>query len=506
MQRNVQLNEFNEKARISQDIRNDVVISRKNRYPIAVAQHRSVTHQRSTMASSKTRSMFNSHRVYTEPNDVRSMTPSPLPVASQKETHRLSLVLPPSTAESTPRKNHRTDEDGWIPPTVQMLVLRPLNTVEIRTRCIFLRVGEIDTLNERFYAEILFEASWNDIQLQNETCYNSSLHWNPKLIILNSVGDIKHEISYSIENNKDETNIPEVTEHHRIRGMFWERMELYYFPADVQELSLSITTSRNDNELRFFQNQYKPSGVIRTIFTDEQEWYLYEHCEIHIQAEIEEFSDDGDRVKRAIVVCTCHVARKYGYFLWNLYFLIFLITSASFCTFAIPISNTQGRVQVSCTLLLTSVTFRWTANKSLPTISYLTAVDVYAIGSIFALCLLNIYHGIIGYINYYTSTNVSTTSSGTVAQFYLVVIDRYTLIVFTALYFIYQALIIYWMWNGPWKRRRLMCKKDSDKKRNYFRDGQQRQQIQREKHPPPLLTSKSVDIKTTTSTVVQDLE
>ena len=50
----------------------------------------------------------------------------------------------------------------------------------------------------------------------------------------------------------------------------------------------------------------------------------------------------------------------------NAYFLIFLITSASLCTFAIPPSNAHGRLQITCTLLLTSVTFRWVVNKSLP--------------------------------------------------------------------------------------------------------------------------------------------
>ena len=50
----------------------------------------------------------------------------------------------------------------------------------------------------------------------------------------------------------------------------------------------------------------------------------------------------------------------------NAYFLIFLITSAALTTFAIPPSNTHGRLQITCTLLLTSVTFRWVVNKSLP--------------------------------------------------------------------------------------------------------------------------------------------
>ncbi|CAF0867600.1 unnamed protein product [Didymodactylos carnosus] len=489
----------NRRTRTSQQVRNGVIVSRKN--SISASHRRSVERQESSAAISKKKPPpLLSRRIHTEITDLRSTEQSPSPsvaTVQYNQAPRLSWIIPPATAESA--RLESSENGKWIPPTVQMLVLKPLNAVEIRTRCIFLRVGEIDTLNERYYGEILFEASWNDIKLKNKTTYDPSVgHWNPNLVILNSIGDVKHETSYSIY--EDGTNIPEITEHHRIKGTFWERMELYHFPADVQELSLTMTTTRRDDELRFFQNYYKPSGVIRTIFTDEQEWYLYEHCEIHIQEPIEEFSDNGDRIKHGVVVCTCHVARKCGYFFWNLYFLVFLITSASFCTFAIPITNTHGRVQVACTLLLTSVTFRWTVNKSLPTISYLTAVDIYAIGSIFALCLLNIYHGVIGYINYYKSTNDSNVASNTTAEFALVIIDRYTLVVFSALYFSYQILIVFWMWRGPWKKRRLMNKKDSTKKYNYLR--------QSLKPPPsPLLNSnKPGDVKTITSTLIQDLE
>ncbi|CAF1689677.1 unnamed protein product, partial [Adineta ricciae] len=118
----------------------------------------------------------------------------------------------------------------------------------------------------------------------------------------------------------------------------------------------------------------KPSGVNRTVFSDQQSWHLYEHVEFTYEEHREEYSLNYNQI-HPVVVCTCHVGRKCGYYIWNAYFLIFLITSAGLCTFAIPPSNGHGRLQITCTLLLTSVTFRWVVNKSLPTISYLTALD-----------------------------------------------------------------------------------------------------------------------------------
>ena len=68
--------------------------------------------------------------------------------------------------------------------------------IEIRVRCIFSRVGEIDTLNERFTAEIFFEASWYDRERHPDSKYDPQLgYFNPQLVVLNHIGDtLRHEV------------------------------------------------------------------------------------------------------------------------------------------------------------------------------------------------------------------------------------------------------------------------------------------------------------------------
>lgn len=107
----------------------------------------------------------------------------------------------------------------------------------------------------------------------------------------------------------------EVTEHHKIRGVFWERMELNHFPYDVQELSLSLTTPLTGKDLYFSQNEQKVSGVNRTVFSDQQSWYLYEHVEFNYEQHREEYSLNFNQI-HPVVVCTCHVGRKCGYYIW----------------------------------------------------------------------------------------------------------------------------------------------------------------------------------------------
>ena len=45
----------------------------------------------------------------------------------------------------------------------------------------FLRIGEIDTMGEKFNAEIYIEARWLEDDIISE--YNIKTNWNPKLSI-----------------------------------------------------------------------------------------------------------------------------------------------------------------------------------------------------------------------------------------------------------------------------------------------------------------------------------
>jgi len=116
-------------------------------------------------------------------------------------------------------------------------------------------------------------------------------------------------------NKTNENGLIEISEYHKFKGVFWERMELNHFPYDVQELSLSITTPLTTNDIYFRQNQHKPSGVNRTVFSDQQSWHLYEHVEFQVEQHREEYSLNYDQI-HPVLVCTCHVGRKCGYYIW----------------------------------------------------------------------------------------------------------------------------------------------------------------------------------------------
>jgi hypothetical protein len=266
---------------------------------------------------------------------------------------------------------------------------RPLNkATQVYVRLMFLRIGEIDTLNEKYQAQAAIEARWSvkfdklssnlssDDQRRLTDGKSVSLlnyaasHWHPQLYIENALGDLKEQIRYSAKKSKENNEIY-VCEHRDIKGLFWEKLELQHFPSDVQDLSISIASMFYNDKVVLIADPHYLSGINREAFVDQQEWLLYEHVDTQ-QRYIKEFlfeandkEDDDDDLgentnnnedrERSILTVTCHAglyrrksnekkrflfafftARRATYFYWNGYCLIFLITLVSFCIFAIP--------------------------------------------------------------------------------------------------------------------------------------------------------------------------
>ena len=252
----------------------------------------------------------------------------------------------------------------------------------------------------------------------------SEAHWHPQLFIENSLGDLKETIRYSAKVSDDRDRIF-VCEHREIKGLFWEKLELHHFPSDIQELSISIGSMLYNDKVMLVSDPYHPSGINREAFVDQQEWSLYEHVDTQ-QRFIKEFlfRDDDDSEEnleenqeenagatspaamrsltkekhRPVLTVTCHAGQTRLFSFppstlvrcsttIELFLLEWLLsgsshhhrlvlhfrhsakvrirTSGEQHLFSRRFSLAANRLQISCTLLLTSITFRWTVNRSL---------------------------------------------------------------------------------------------------------------------------------------------
>lgn len=164
-------------------------------------------------------------------------------------------------------------------------------------RAVFLKIGDIDTLNEKFMAEAFMEARWIDRELHPSVKYNPDTMWNPKLYVVNGLGEIKQQVwfnQYSIgEYQRVEKSRPLPPEHlppppgaaaaavvvrggklagggsgcvvlerRRISGQFWQTLDLKNFPADVQQLTISLSTPKQANEIELFHAKVKSLAYV----------------------------------------------------------------------------------------------------------------------------------------------------------------------------------------------------------------------------------------------------
>ena len=224
--------------------------------------------------------------------------------------------------------------------------------------------------------------------------------WNPSLYIENALTEVKDQVWRTAALNDFGDGI--VCERRQLRGVFLENLELQNFPMDVQDLSITVVSERPDSEVELVPDDEELSSVNIGTFAKEQEWQLYHHVEASRKLVKIEFSSI-QRLHSALQI-TCRAARRPGYFYYNVFLVMFFISSISFGTFSVDCKLPQNRLQLSFTLLLTSIAFKMVINQSLPKISYLTYMDKYVLMSLVFLVLMCVWHSMIPFV--YGDSNI----------------------------------------------------------------------------------------------------
>uniref|UniRef100_A0A5K4EMP5 Putative nicotinic acetylcholine receptor alpha 9b subunit n=1 Tax=Schistosoma mansoni TaxID=6183 RepID=A0A5K4EMP5_SCHMA len=268
--------------------------------------------------------------------------------------------------------------------------------VAVEVRVVFLKIGEIDTLKELYYADAFLQAKWREPKLDGHTAEELSIteleqYWNPLLYIDNILSETKDtQWIMAVRNEYGEVYL---MERRRIKGVFLETLELNDFPLDVQDLTITVTTERPDTEVDIIPDQVEMSAINIQTFVDQQEWKLHEHVEIKKRIIKQEYS--SSMKSHPCLSVTCRAARRPGYFYWNVFLIMFMISGLAFATFAVSPDKAELRLRLSFTLILTSVTFKYVITQSLPKISYLTYMDKYVLMSLFILCIISIWHAVV---------------------------------------------------------------------------------------------------------------
>jgi hypothetical protein len=225
----------------------------------------------------------------------------------------------------------------------------------------------------------------------------------------------------------------------------------------VQELTLTISTSRQANEVKLVHSKDKTSSVSIKYFVDDsqQEWRLYKHITVREYTREGIFSSPEDQEAYPSVDLTLNVARRPKFYYWNAFFVTFLVTVCSLAAFSIKCHLNANRLQITCTLLLTLVSLRWTmGGRPLPpTVSYLTPLDKYAIMSMCLLVLECLWHAGVG--------SMMEGEEKCVASVYAS-FDFNAFVAFFCMHGLAQVVFIVWMARSAYTRRNELSRMELD--------------------------------------------
>ena len=164
-----------------------------------------------------------------------------------------------------------------------------------------------------------------------------------------------------------------------------EVLELGRFPFDRQIVKLKMQTFGSNIQKWFADSDDMPYRIVNN-----KEWLkndhivIYDDCEWKLGWAEYEFIEEE---RQKTFVLSFGISRDPSFYIWNVALFHFVLVLLSCFTCSIDFLDFGARSQVTYTLLLTLVAFKFVVATFVPKISYLTYLDRYSLFSVFMLGL-----------------------------------------------------------------------------------------------------------------------
>ena len=389
---------------------------------------------------------------------VHAHDPTAAPAATATPARLASSVLSESSDNSTPRPrgSRSSGRPAFLGRPVQRQDSEAAEAAdrqkEVRVRCDFTRVLDIDLQRQTFTAALRIEATWLDAELnsfvnelldldlhikleelhddrllgsRSQGYYNMSTEsllnasalrdksaeerlalkpkldelvarrqfWFPRLKLRNTLGTLDSDHWWMAFYPSD--GGPVACYRWEVVGKFQEQMELHSFPFDIQDLNVELQSGfdlhhkKTPVTLVKQLNELYPSVCNSRFFVQSSEYRLYDGVRF------EHFTtlpvESSTRKFYSCLRMTARVDRLSGYWVLNVMLPLFIVTTSLFASFQVPFDNIEGRVNMNLTLLLALVAFKYVISDQLPNVSYLTFIDWYLLGCFLVAFLVLFY-------------------------------------------------------------------------------------------------------------------
>lgn len=241
-------------------------------------------------------------------------------------------------------------------------------------RIAILDIDSINTAEQRFTANVYFEARWKDsTQVHNGNSQISRpLHevWHPRLQIVN-----RQRITLTFPEIVEITPQGEVLYRQRVWGNFSQPLTLQDFPFDSQSFEIQLcATEYTPDEVELKIDLDRESGVAPEFSL--ADWQITEWNVNNVP-----YNPLPGAKSTASVIFILSARRNYKYYIIKVIIPLVLIVAMSWVVFWIDPKESGTQISVSVTTMLTLIAYRFMVGSSLPKVSYLTRLDILLLGS-----------------------------------------------------------------------------------------------------------------------------
>jgi len=291
------------------------------------------------------------------------------------------------------KKEKEERKDGFI---YKSFPVQREDRVDVFVRVSIGGIGHIDAVRQEFQCKLYMKLRWEESRLKGKDLSNVDvIDWYPRYYFINAVDIQEHEVARKIEPG-DPGDPPQVMLRCSIIGTFKEVLEIDKFPFDYQDLSLTLTSKCRTEEMTFVKDPKERDSIRTEYFYPKQEWDLKPHVISTPQTLRTGKGASSNRYPEYQI--RMNVMRKCKFYVSNVFLVMGLITALTFASFTIGADLPGDRVQISLTLLLTSVAFKYYVQQFVPTVSYFTLLDEYILSCMafqFFMTLHNMIGGVI---------------------------------------------------------------------------------------------------------------
>ena len=270
--------------------------------------------------------------------------------------------------------------------------------VDLFIRVSVVNVGDIDTVKQEFFCDLYLAVKWREPRLRgklSESDIDWNAEWDPRIYFHNAVSYNMFEKKHQLEETNHQDG-PLVRQSYRVKGTFKEILELNDFPFDYQRLNLILTSNWNMTLVSLSRDDLEEDNIQTWTFTGKQEWELQPHILTSISLSENEQATSPRRYP--IYNITLHVKRKHNFYVFNMAFIMFLITALTFSSFIINAEEVADRLHVTLTLLLTAIAFKFAVKQHIPPVAYQTLMDKYILSCLVFLFSISVQNAVAGVI------------------------------------------------------------------------------------------------------------